>query len=94
MGKSLSGHTKNNHNKDLDLVNVQVATLKERLNKLYDTRRGSHGRPQMAQDGLFEYLWDLKELALMEGRASVEVPSNWIEELEQSLTSGEVRRGH
>ncbi len=66
----------------LQLVTVSTSTLKDRLNRLYDTRKG-HPKT-ISQSGLFEYLWDLKELALMERKSSVEVPSTWLEELEES----------
>lgn len=81
MGKTHSNWGRD----DLQLVNVNTDHLKARLNKLYETRR--HNTTLSANDGLFEYLWDLKELALMEGKPSVEVPSNWLEELEESTLS-------
>ncbi|MGD9683822.1 MAG: hypothetical protein AB7W16_21865 [Candidatus Obscuribacterales bacterium] len=77
MGKSIPA------SRQRELVEIQVSTLKERLNQFYDSRRRNQAAD--SQDGLFEYLWDLKELALMEGRASVEVPSAWLEELDSSL---------
>lgn len=67
-------------NETHDTVQVTTGNLKERLNKLYDCRRG--GNKHLVQEGLFEYLWDLKEKALMEKRSTVEVPGNWLEELE------------
>lgn len=66
-----------------ELVKVQVDLLKRSLNHAYDTRRDN--RTILAHDGLFEYLWDLKERALMEGRESVEVPTAWVEELDSNL---------
>ncbi len=67
--------------KPTKLVAVTTTTLRERLNKLYDHRQHeSHA----GADGLFEYLWDLKEKALMEGRSEVEVPSTWLDDLEES----------
>ena len=71
--------------KELELVTVNTRSLKEPLNKLYDTRR--HNTTLFPNDGLFEYLWDLKEMALMEGKSSVEVPGNWLEELEASTSA-------
>jgi len=85
MGKSIPA------SRQRELVEIQVSTLKERLNQFYDSRR--RNQTADSQDGLFEYLWDLKELALMEGRASVEVPSAWLEELDSSLHCG-VMRSH
>ncbi|MCA9803144.1 MAG: hypothetical protein KC777_14335 [Cyanobacteria bacterium HKST-UBA02] len=83
MGKSIPA------SRQRELVEIQVSTLKERLNQFYDSRR--RNQTADSQDGLFEYLWDLKELALMEGRASVEVPSAWLEELDSSLPCGALR---
>ncbi len=67
----------------LQLVTVSTSTLKDRLNRLYDTRKGQ--AKTISHSGLFEYLWDLKELALMERKSSVEVPSTWLDELEESF---------
>ena len=66
-----------------ELVKVEVSSLKNRLNHLYQTRKDN--RAILSHDGLFEYLWDLKELALIEGKSSVEVPSSWLEELDTSF---------
>ena len=70
------------------IVSVSTDTLKEQLNKAYDGR--GHNSKLMTNDqrqGLFEYLWDLKEKALMEHSKSVEVPSNWLEELSENAQS-------
>ena len=80
MGKFHSTATRD----DLNLVKVNTTTLKDRLNRLYDSRRNNSN--PLSNEGLFEYLWDLKELALMEGRSDVEVPGTWLEELEESMT--------
>lgn len=64
--------------KNSKLVSVDVETLKQRLNKAYNSRG------TLSNDSLFEYLWDLKELALMEGTPNVEVPSTWLEDLEET----------
>ncbi|MBS1988923.1 MAG: hypothetical protein JSS83_00320 [Cyanobacteria bacterium SZAS LIN-3] len=65
-----------------ELITVETSELRERLNKLFQSRHGQglcagHG------EGLFECLWDLKEKALLEHRASVEVPGDWLSQLEQ-----------
>ncbi|MDZ4834973.1 MAG: hypothetical protein SGJ27_14445 [Candidatus Melainabacteria bacterium] len=62
--------------KNPKFVTVEVDALRDRLNKLYNNRL------TVPNDGLFEYLWDLKERALMEGSARVEVPSTWLDDLE------------
>lgn len=79
MGNSKS----NTAVKESKLVSVTTDTLKARLNKFYDARINRDA----SQEGLFEYLWDLKELALMEGRAEVQVPATWLEDLEDTSTS-------
>ncbi|HEY9773424.1 MAG TPA: hypothetical protein V6C81_06405 [Planktothrix sp.] len=63
------------------LIVVQTSTLKERLNTVYKTR-GGKGEPKS-----FANLWDLKELALLEGKDSIEVPKPWLEELDTVLQS-------
>ncbi|MBI4532624.1 MAG: hypothetical protein HY711_01655, partial [Candidatus Melainabacteria bacterium] len=66
-----SSANKNQSQEDQTVVTVSTTKLKERLNKVYDTIRL---QPRHASNsGLFEYLWDLKELALLEGRGSVQV---------------------
>ena len=70
-------------NGNLKMVTVSTATLKERLNRLYDSMRARH--VVSPSSGLFDYLWDLKEVALLEGRNEVEVPTTWLEELESTV---------
>ena len=77
-----SSQTKNSGNADGKLVTVATTNLKERLNKAYSaTRTGS------LQVNSFEKLWDLKEMALLEGKPSIEVPRTWLDELEDSQTA-------
>jgi len=67
-----------------ELVTVDTNDLRVRLNKLFEARHGqgiSAGRA--SGEGIFEYLWDLKEKALLDRRSSVDVPSNWLAQLEQ-----------
>jgi hypothetical protein len=70
-------------NSDLKLVTVSTETLKQRLNQMYDAMRASSRLG--ASSGLFEYLWDLKEVALLEKRGDVQVPNTWLEELEKEF---------
>lgn len=74
----------------LEVVTIDTDTLKQRLNKLYETARlrQKHGSPS----GVFDYLWDLKEKALLEGSKSVEVPKNWLDELDTAIN--QPSRGH
>jgi hypothetical protein len=73
----LPGKNKNREN----LVSVGTDHLKERLNRLYDAVRGSS--QTYSHWGRLDYLWDLKEVAMMEGRKSVDIPDSWLDELER-----------
>ncbi len=66
-----------------ELVKIEVDNLKQSLNHAYKTRKNN--RNILSHDGLFEYLWDLKEKALIEGQKSVEIPTSWLEELDSDL---------
>ncbi len=74
------------------LVKVNTADLKERLNRFYRGMRSASGN--RLDSGRFDYLWDLKELALMEGRQSIDVPESWLEEIEKGLGDHGSRQGH
>ena len=69
------------------LVAVDVSILKTSLNKVY---ADLHGRGQGAglkasvKDEVFQYLWDLKEMALLEKRSVVELPQEWLDQLNES----------
>lgn len=79
------GSAKFSNQENIKLASVSTNTLKERLNGIYRTMQR---RPEtMITPGLFEYLWDLKELALLEGKPSVEVPEPWLAELEDTCCS-------
>jgi hypothetical protein len=68
-----------------NLVSVKTEFLREKLNYLYDSLRTN---PQaMSSWGRFDYLWDLKELALVQGLNSIDIPFNWLEELEEFSTN-------
>jgi hypothetical protein len=71
---------KNGGNASEKLVEVETTQLKERLNRLYKARM-----KKAAQTPALADLWDLKELALLEGKPSVEVPRRWLDELEGAL---------
>jgi hypothetical protein len=68
---------------DVKLMTISTENLKDKLNEMYDAMRA---RPRAESGtGLFEYLWDLKELALLEKRQSVQVPTTWLRELEDDF---------
>lgn len=77
--------------KTIDLMTVKTDLLRDKLNRLYDVLRV---RPQAhTYWGRFSYLWDLKELAILERRDSVEVPTQWLDEFEQFYVREEVVLG-
>lgn len=65
----------------MHLVTVRTDHLKERLNKLYNVVRGNP--KTYSYWGRFDYLWDLKELAVLEGKNAVDIPDCWLDELER-----------
>jgi hypothetical protein len=68
------------------IVSMQTSQLKEKLNQVFN---GIHGRQTgsraIPRDAAFDKLWDLKESAILEGRATVELPSQWVAELDQAV---------
>lgn len=65
-----------------NMVTMNTDLLKDKLNKVYSSMHKAE-KKSFSQEGLFEYLWDLKEVALLEGKSSVQLPKNWLDELEQ-----------
>jgi len=80
------------------LVTVNTDLLRDKLNRHYK-RLHAEGHKNGAtsgfgsQEGIFEYLWDLKEMALLEGKDSVQLPQNWLDELDDERGSS-AGRGH
>src|SRR5207245_2858285 len=83
MGGTRKSSSSNSSN--VELITVSTENLRQRLNGMYDAMRS--GNRFSSNAGLFEYLWDLKELALLEGRGTVQVPTTWLDELEQEFVS-------
>jgi hypothetical protein len=77
-----------------NMVTLPTNQLRDRLNRIYDAVRGNSKTLQAW--GRFDYLWDLKELAVLEGRNNVQIPDAWLEELERVFVEiGDVPgRGH
>lgn len=73
------------------MVQVSTAELRIRLNRLYNRMRSASGQGDL---GRFDYLWDLKELALMEGRPTVDVPETWLDEMEKGFGGHVGQQGH
>ncbi len=76
----------------LPLVTVTTAALRDKLNRIYNTRMAKPG--SLTNSGLFECLWEMKELALIEGLSSIQLPINWLEELESESTDTMSEAGH
>jgi hypothetical protein len=76
------------------MITLPTDQLRDRLNRIYQAVRGNSRT--LAVWGRFDYLWDLKELAVLEGRNCVQVPDLWLEELERMYVElGDVSgRGH
>lgn len=65
-------------------VSLKTSDLRDRLNKIYVQMRSGKCQPDSKH---FDYLWDLKELALMHGNNTVDVPASWLDELEEGNSS-------
>jgi len=61
------------------MVTVETTSLKERLNSAFLRLHGKNGD---SHDANFDRLWDLKESAILEGKKTVELPGQWLTELE------------
>jgi hypothetical protein len=59
---------------------ISVRNLQDKLNTLYCRARAHHQAPGRPRH--MDYLWDLKEMALIAGKSKVEVPIEWLLELE------------
>ena len=77
-----------------NLVSIPTDHLRDRLNRIFVAVRGN---PRSHSHwGRFDYLWDLKEVAVLEKRNSVQIPDTWLDELERVYVEiGDVcGRGH
>lgn len=71
-----------------DSSSMSTPQLRQRLNRLFTNNRIKGSEQRRRQ---FDLLWDVKELALMERRQSVEIPTGWLDELEQFAGSEEIK---
>ena len=81
------GSSKQDSSHNVAVVSVTTDLLKDKLNRVYSRFHASSHNRSMSHEGLFEYLWDLKEVALVEGKKSVDLPKSWLEDLESELES-------
>jgi len=84
------GSSKQDRNGNVAVVSVTTDLLKDKLNRVY-SRFHARGSRSISHEGLFEYLWDLKEVALVEGKKSIDLPQSWLDDLETEL---EIARTH
>lgn len=68
-----------------ELVKVDLSKLQSGLNKIF-ARQNRKELNKIYQDD-FDYLWDLKELAILEKKQIVEVPGTWLSEMDNALAS-------
>jgi hypothetical protein len=62
------------------MISVDTSQLKEKLNRMFTAMHGS--KADRSNDRVFDQLWDLKELAILEGKKTIELPSQWLSELD------------
>ncbi len=63
------------------VVSMETIQLKETLNQAF---HALHTKSICrTNQEVFDRLWDLKEAAILEGKKSVELPSQWLSEFEQ-----------
>ena len=66
-------------------VRIATSQLKQKLNAMYVRKHVKHGTLEPAFEK-FNDLWDLKELALLERRESVDVPESWVAQMDEAAT--------
>jgi hypothetical protein len=62
------------------MISVETSQLKEKLNRMFTAMHGA--KADGSHDSVFDRLWDLKEMAILEGKKTVELPSQWLNELD------------
>lgn len=60
------------------IVQIETKHLQAKLNQFY---YGAGGVRSQARPQCFHDLWDLKELAMLEKRSTIDVPQGWLEEV-------------
>ncbi len=59
---------------------VSTDLLKDKLNYFYLQTKKTGKNSPLAE--YFDYLWDLKETAILEGKATIEIPVTWLSEID------------
>src|ERR1700676_2260451 len=62
------------------LKTVPLSLLRAQLNAFYRQAKFLDGAPRRLRH--FNILWDLKEQALIEGKAAIDIPQDWLQELD------------
>jgi hypothetical protein len=60
---------------------IPTSLLRDKLNSLYSLPKFK--RDALRHNAHFDSLWDLKEMALIEGKQSIEIPEDWIDALDK-----------
>ena len=68
------------------MITIETSNLKKRLNDAFVNLHGK-GHPSSMHDANFDRLWDLKESAILEGKSTVELPGQWLSELDEIAQS-------
>ena len=74
------------------MISVETSQLKEKLNRMFTAMHGSHAN--RSAGGIFDRLWDMKEMAILEGKKTVELPGHWLNELDAAYSAQEPARKH
>jgi hypothetical protein len=68
---------------EIEMTEIPTKFLQEKLNKFYNLLRTTPKDP--SSSGLFDYLWDLKELALVNHEDTIDIPSKWLVQLDERI---------
>lgn len=79
MGSSKESAKPNAGSGEKSMIVIETSNLKQRLNAAFVNL---HGKSNM-HDTNFDRLWDLKESAILEGKKTVELPGQWLNELDE-----------
>jgi hypothetical protein len=65
-------------------VRIATSQLKQKLNAMYVRKHVKKNGTLEPAFEKFNDLWDLKELALLERRESVDVPESWVAQMDEA----------
>ena len=86
MGSSEKSQKPSTGASEKAMVTIETTNLKQRLNDAFVNLHGK-GSPSSMHDANFDRLWDLKESAILEGKNTVELPGQWLSELDEIETT-------